>query len=266
MERIGLIGCGKMGAALARGLVRSDAAWAGAIVAADPHEPAREALARETGVRVTANNAEAASFGRVIVVCVKPGDAAATLLALRGQLAGKLAVSIAAGVRLAALEAAAGPGVAVARVMPNTPALIGRGAAAYALGSGATEEHAAMIERIFATAGLIERVKEEWLDAVTGLSGSGPAYVQLVIDALADGGVLMGLPRDLALRLAAQTVAGSAEMVLVTGQHPGQLRDQVASPGGTTIAGIEALERGGLRAALIAAVRAAAERSKELGG
>src|SRR5439155_22569829 len=141
-------------------------------------------------------------------------------------------------------------------VMPNTPCLVGKGASAYARGAAATDEHAATVERIFKALGDVHAVPEMLVDAVNGLSGSGPAYVYLVIEALADGGVLMGLPRALALELAAQTVAGAAEMVLQTNLHPAQLRDMVASPGGTTIAGIEALEKAGLRAALMSAVRA----------
>ncbi len=149
--------------------------------------------------------------------------------------------------------------------MPNTPALIHKGAAADALGDAATEADAAATELLFGSVGTVFRVKETLLDVVTGLSGSGPAYAYLAIEALADGGVLMGLPRELALPLAAQTLAGAAEMVLQTGQHPAVLRDQVTSPGGTTSAGVEALELGGARAAFIAAVRAATERARELG-
>ena len=155
--------------------------------------------------------------------------------------------------------------VRVIRVMPNTPALIHKGAAAYSLGQSATDADAAIVEKIFSAVGIVFKVKEELLDVVTGLSGSGPAYVYVVVEALADAGVLMGLPRDLAQHLAAQTVSGAAEMVLQTGLHPAQLKDQVTSPGGTTIAGLEALEAAGIRSAFLSAVRAATERSRELG-
>jgi pyrroline-5-carboxylate reductase len=150
--------------------------------------------------------------------------------------------------------------------MPNTPSLVQKGAAAYALGTNATEADGAIAEQILGSVGEVVRVKEELLDVVTGLSGSGPAYVYLVIEAMSDAGVLMGLPRDLSLKLAAQTVAGSAEMVLRTGRHPASLRDDVTSPGGTTIAGLEELEAGGVRSAFLSAVRAATERARVLGG
>ena len=170
-----------------------------------------------------------------------------------------------AGLSIARLEEAAGPNVRIIRVMPNTPALIHQGAAAFATGGTATDADAALVSRIFSAVGRAVQVKETLLDAVTGLSGSGPAYVYLVIEALADGGVLMGLPRDLALQLAAQTVAGAAGMVLQTGLHPAALKDQVTSPGGTTIAGLEELEGAAVRSAFLSAVRAATERSRQLG-
>jgi pyrroline-5-carboxylate reductase len=149
--------------------------------------------------------------------------------------------------------------------MPNTPALIGKGAAAFSLGTTATAEDGALTEKILGAVGEVVRVKEELLDVVTGLSGSGPAYVYLVIEALSDAGVLMGLPREMSLKLAAQTVAGAAEMVLQTGRHPAALRDEVTSPGGTTIAGLEALEASAVRSAFLSAVRAATERAREVG-
>ena len=187
------------------------------------------------------------------------------LRGIRDGTKGKVVISIVAGLPLATLQDAAGSKVRIVRVMPNTPALIHKGAAAYALGKTATADDAALTEKLFGAVGQIVKVKEELLDVVTGLSGSGPAYVYLVVEAMADAGVLMGLPRDLSLKLAAQTVAGAAEMVLETGRHPAMLRDEVTSPGGTTIAGIEALEGGAVRSAFLSAVRAATERARELG-
>ena len=214
------------------------------------------------------------------VLAVKPGDALAAIQGVTTQQAessmrwarqgasgggGKLLLSIVAGLSIASLEKAAGENLRIIRVMPNTPALVLSGASAFALGTQATEADAEIAQKIFGVVGVAVRVKEALLDTVTGLSGSGPAYVYTFIEALADGGVLMGLPRELALQLAAKTVAGAAEMVMQSGLHPAVLRDQVTSPGGTTIAGLEALETGGLRAALIAAVRAATERATALG-
>jgi pyrroline-5-carboxylate reductase len=263
--KIGFIGSGKMASALVQGAVQSGAIAPANVLVSDAIRPVAEKLADKSGVQVAANNAELCTSSDVIVLCVKPADALAALRDLRNELPGKLVVSIVAGLSLASLESEAGNGVRVVRVMPNTPALIHKGAAAYAVGSAATTEDGKTVEKLFGAVGTICQVKEPLLDVVTGLSGSGPAFAYLVVEALADGGVLMGLPRDLAIQLAAQTVAGSAEMILQTGLHPGVLRDQVTSPGGTTIAGIEALEKNGARAALISAVRAATERARELG-
>jgi pyrroline-5-carboxylate reductase len=199
------------------------------------------------------------------VLAVKPQTMPALMAEIRPELTpGHLVISVAAGVSLASLRAGLGDAPRLARVMPNTPALIGAGASAYCLAPGTTAADEAQLLACLEAVGLAVPVPESQLDAVTGLSGSGPAFVFLVIEALADGGVRAGLPRALAQRLAAQTVLGAAQLVLHTGQHPGQLKDEVASPGGTTIAGIHALERGGLRAALIDAVDAAARRSAEL--
>jgi pyrroline-5-carboxylate reductase len=262
---LGFLGSGKMASALARGVAAAGVCAPAEIMVSDVASAAAEKLAQAVGAQVARSNSELAGAADALVLCVKPADALAALQEVRALLAGKLVISIVAGLSAAALEKAAG-GARVVRVMPNTPALVGQGAAAYALGSTATEADAALVEKIFRAVGVIVRVQEPLLDAVTGLSGSGPAYVFTVIEALADGGVLMGLPRELALQLAAQTVAGAAALVRETGTHPAALRDQVASPGGTTIAALETLEKSGLRGALIAAVRAATERSRELGG
>jgi pyrroline-5-carboxylate reductase len=224
-----------------------------------------ETLAATVGATAASSNEELARQVAVVVLCVKPVDALDALRALRSSLPGKLVISIVAGLPLAALQEAAGPETRIVRVMPNTPALIRHGAAAYALGRAAAADDAALTEKLFGAVGQVVRVKEELLDVVTGLSGSGPAYVYLVVEAMADAGVLMGLPRDLALKLAAQTVAGAAHMVIETGKHPAALRDEVTSPGGTTIAGLEVLEASAVRSAFLKAVRAATERARELG-
>ena len=262
---LGLIGCGKMASALLGGVLKAGVCAPEQVWASDCHQAAATQLAAATGIHALQTNEAVAESSEVLLLCVKPLDALSVLGALRPLLAGKLVVSIAAGVSLGSLEGAAGPEARVVRVMPNTPALVHRAASAYAMGSAATPADAALVERLLGAVGVVCCVKEGLLDAVTGLSGSGPAYGFLFIEALADGGVLMGLPRDMALRLAAQTLSGAAEMVLQTGQHPAVLRDQVASPGGTTIAGVEALELGGVRAGILQAVRAATERSEEMG-
>ena len=263
---LGFIGSGKMSAALVHGVVKSGAFPVAQIAVTDCLAAAAEKLATDTGARVVATNAELAAASDVLVLCVKPADALEALRAMSGALGGKLVVSIVAGLPTSALQAAAGTAARIVRVMPNTPALIHQGAAAFALGGSATADDAAVTEKIFGAVGLVVQVKEELLDVVTGLSGSGPAYIYMVIEAMSDAGVLLGLPRDLALRLAAQTVAGAAGMVLETGRHPAALKDEVTSPGGTTIAGLAALEAGALRSTFFQAVRAATERARELAG
>ncbi|MEN6557539.1 MAG: pyrroline-5-carboxylate reductase [Thermoguttaceae bacterium] len=266
-QRIGLIGAGQMATALANGLIKAKLTTPDRIVASDVDATARQRFENTVAARTTADNAEVASQSDVLVLAIKPQHLAAAAIGLRDRLTSKpLIISIAAGVRLATLVEWLGSGHRLVRVMPNTPCLIGEGACAYSLGEHATADDGALVGRMLGALGSAWQVDERQLDAVTGLSGSGPAFVYLMIEALSDGGVRMGLPRAIATQLAAKTVSGSAAMVLQTGEHPAVLKDRVTSPGGTTIAGVLAMESGGVRAALMAAVEAAARRSQELGG
>jgi pyrroline-5-carboxylate reductase len=265
-QSIGFIGAGQMAKALAGGFVAAQLVEARQVVAFDPVAAAAESfVAKVSGATLASDNAGVARQADVVFLAVKPQNMPAAMQQLAGHVTpAKIFVSIAAGATLAKLEAGLGTG-RVIRVMPNTPALVGQGASAYALGSGATPDDGKLVGQLLAAVGQAHLVEEKLLDAVTGLSGSGPAFVYLVIEALTDGGVQMGLPRDVAAALAAQTVRGAGTMVVETHQHPAVLRDQVTSPGGTTIAGLAALEQRGLRSALIAAVEAATRRSQELG-
>lgn len=264
--RIGFLGAGKMALALAKGIVKAGVAVPGDIIASDVIEGARAAFGKEVGCKVTAWNIEVAEFADILIIAVKPDQVESLLHELAGKIDDRhLIMSIAAGVTISRLSGALQTGARVVRVMPNTPALVGASASAFALGGSASMEDAAVAQRIFSAVGVAYQVKESLLDAVTGLSGSGPAYAYLIIEALSDGGVAAGLPRDVATKLAAQTLLGAAKMVLETGQHPGALKDMVTSPGGTTIEGLHELEKGGLRGTLMKAVRAAAEKSKKLG-
>src|SRR5512146_284015 len=265
-KKIAFLGSGNMAEALVKGLLSAGTATAGEIVCAEPRAERREELRARHGVAVTAGNVEAVRQAQILVLSVKPQ----VMDALLDEIAeavdhSKLVISIAAGVPIAAIARRLGAGSRIVRTMPNTPALVGEGATALARGPHATEADLGQAVALFEAVGTAVVVDEHLLDAVTGLSGSGPAFVFLAIEALADGGVKMGLPRHVAMALAAHTVMGAAQLVLETGEHPGKLKDQVTSPGGTTIAGVHALEAAGFRAALIAAVEAAARRSKELG-
>jgi pyrroline-5-carboxylate reductase len=263
---IGFLGAGKMATALARGVIQAGVVPAAQVIASDPVSPAREAFAQATGARVTDRNAEVVAASDLVVVAVKPDQVVGLLSELSAvwEVPRHLVVSIAAGVTLARMEAAGPAGLRIIRVMPNTPALVGASASAFAVGTSATRADAGQVQGVLGSVGLALEVKEKLLDAVTGVSGSGPAYGFLMIEALADGGVAAGLPRDVAQRLAAQTLLGAAKMVLETGQHPGALKDAVCSPGGTTIEAIHMLEKGGVRAALIGAVRAAADKARAM--
>jgi len=262
---IGFLGAGKMATALAKGFIRAGLVTGKEVIASDFNEAACAAFAVETGAKTTAFNPDVAKFATVLILAVKPDQVPGALAEIRDNLTDQhLIISIAAGVTLAKLEAGAGD-ARVIRVMPNTPALVGASASAFALGKSAGAPDAELATKLFSAVGVAYQVKESLLDAVTGLSGSGPAYVYLFIESLSDGGVAAGLPRDIATKLAAQTVLGSAKMVLETGQHPGALKDMVTSPGGTTIEGLHELEKGKMRGTVMSAVRAAAEKSKKLG-
>ena len=270
------IGAGNMGTALMKGAA---AAGGQNIGFADSDRAKAKTAAKALGGAVFASNAEAARAGDYVFLALKPQDLAAALTELGPVLreraaAGRppLLVSMAAGWSIGRIQAAMGqdvpapraPGsVPVARIMPNTPALVSRGLIALAASPGVPPAKLDALEKILGGAGVVDRVEEKFMDAVTGLSGSGPAFVCQFIEALADGGVLAGLARDKALRYAAQTVLGTAALLLETGKHPAELKDMVASPAGTTIAGIAALERGAFRGAVISAVEAAWKRSRE---
>ena len=262
--RWGFMGAGKMATAMIRGMVRVGT-MPESISASDPKPEARARLVGETGITTFDSNAGLIAAVDVVVLAVKPQVMAAVLREIRPAItADHLVLSVAAGVTLATLAEGLGPDRRIARAMPNTPALVGEGAAAYCLGPFARPGDDAIVAGALEAVGKAFRVAEPLLDAVTGLSGSGPAYVYVIIEALSDGGVRAGLPREMALTLAAQTVLGAAKMVLETGEHPGSLKDQVTSPAGTTIAGLHALERGGIRAALMDAVEASHARAVEL--
>ncbi len=264
--KIGFLGAGKMATALARGFLNARLVRPGQIVAADPFEPARKHFGQETGAKIAISNIAVTKAANVLILATKPDQVAAALNEISPAFTDKhLVISIAAGVTLAKLEAALPAGARVIRVMPNTPALVGAGASGFALGKNATVADGELTKKLLSAVGVAMQVKEALLDAVTGLSGSGPAYVYQFIEALSDGGVAAGLPRDIATKLAAQTVLGGAKMVLDTGIHPGALKDQVTSPGGTTIEGLHELEKGKLRATVMSAVRVATEKSKKLG-
>jgi pyrroline-5-carboxylate reductase len=265
MSSLAFLGAGAMGEALMRGLLDARVYQPAQLVAYDAATTRLHEVAERFGIRAATSPVELVSDAEVLLLAVKPQVLSAALEPLRNVLTPQQTViSIAAGVTTAQIESCFAAPIPVVRVMPNTPALVNRAASAICLGAHAEETHREQAHRIFDAVGEAVDVEEKLLDAVTGLSGSGPAYVYVFIEALSDAGVRMGLPRDVATRLAAQTVLGSAQMVLETGQHPGTLKDMVTSPGGTTIAGLHALERNAFRGAVIDAVEAATQRSQEL--
>ncbi|CAJ1914456.1 unnamed protein product [Sphenostylis stenocarpa] len=261
---LGFIGAGKMAESIARGAVGSGVLPPSRIRTAAHSNPARRTAFESFGVTVLSSNEDVVRESNVVVLSVKPQlvkDVVSKLTPIITK--DKLLVSVAAGIKLKDLQEWAGSNRFI-RVMPNTPAAVGEAASVMSLGAAATEEDGNIIAKLFGSIGKIWKAEEKYFDAVTGLSGSGPAYIYLAIEALADGGVAAGLPRDLSLSLASQTVLGAASMVTQTGKHPGQLKDDVTSPGGTTITGVHELEIGGFRGTLMNAVVAAAKRSREL--
>jgi pyrroline-5-carboxylate reductase len=265
-ERIGFIGGGKMGEALVKGVLRAKLSSAGKIIVSDVDKKRCQILEKETGIKTTQENKKVTSGSDIIILAIKPNVMGDILEELKNDIAPKhLVVSIAAGIPLSFIESFLNKGCRAIRVMPNTPCLVGETAAGYALGKNATQDDGKLVGQILNAVGKSFLLEEKHLDAVTGLSGSGPAFIYMVIEALTDGGVKMGLPREVSTRLAAQTAFGAAKMVLESGMHIGELKDFVTSPGGTTIEGLHALEKGGIRNALINAVEAATKKSKRLG-
>lgn len=266
IHKIAFIGGGNMAEAIMRGLLREDTGVG--ICVAEINPKRRDQLtAQFPNVRVVGDAAEAAGWGEVVILAIKPQQAESALELIKGGVTSdKLVISIMAGIPSSKIEANLVPGCRVIRAMPNTPGLIGAGATAVCPGRNASPDDLALARQIFALIGVAVSVDEKLMDAVTGLSGSGPAYVFIFIEALADAGVKNGLPRDVAAQLAAQTVLGAARMVVETGEHPALLKEKVTSPGGTTIAALHALECGSFRAVVMNAVEAAGNRSKELAG
>jgi len=265
MSKIAFIGSGQMAEAMIGGLLSGSVCLAESIWATDPVPERRDRLKSQFGILVGSANRDAVAWADVVVLAVKPQTLSAVLSECGSTLGHALMVSIVAGATIRAIAEQTGGATRVVRAMPNTPALIREGMTALAMGTGVSDDDVQLVRKVFEAVGLVVLVEERLMDAVTGLSGSGPAYIFQAIEALADGGVMMGLPRQTAELLAAQTVLGAARLVLESGVHPAQLKDRVASPGGTTIAGLHQLEQGGFRATLMAAVEAAAIRSKELG-
>lgn len=265
-EKIGVIGAGKIGSAIARGVIHAGLVAKEGVMASDVSEALRQSAVQELGIRATADNLELCSFADIVVLAVKPQIVDPVAREIAKKLGkNKLLVSVAAGVPLARIEAQLEPGARVVRVMPNIACVVGAGAAGYAAGAHAKTADLEKVGAILNCFGVGMAVEEKYLDAVTGLSGSGPAYVFLFMEALADGGVQVGLTRDVALKLAMQTVYGAARMALESTKHLGELKDEVTSPGGTTIAGIYAMEQKGFRGAVMDAVVSATKRSQELG-
>ncbi len=263
-KKIGFIGCGNMGGAILKGGIASGVLNPANVFVYDVIPAAMERMT-EMGAIPCANNTELVTNSDIILLCTKPQYTAATLASVGDALDQKAVISIVAGISTTSLENMAEGNVRVLRVMPNTPAMVFECASAFSSDTQFTDEEKSISEQLFNSIGIVEWVPEKAMDVVCGLSGGGPAYVAMFIEAMADGAVKQGLPRQTAYRLASQTVLGTAKLALETGMHPGQMKDMVTSPGGTTIEGCEALERGGMRFAVMDCVKAATEKSIKLG-
>jgi pyrroline-5-carboxylate reductase len=265
--RIAVLGAGKMGGILVQAFLRSGLFPANRIAATVAHDLRAQALSEKLGLTIGTDNLRAAQGADIVLLAVKPTQVIDLVRDISPVLApGALLISIAASVKTSAIEAAAGESRAVIRAMPNTPAMLGAGITALCRGRFAKDEQLALAEKIFLTVGRAVVVDERHMDAVTGLSGSGPAFLYIILEALAEAGVNVGLPREIATELAAQTAYGAARMVLETGSHPALLKDEVTTPAGCTVDGILELEEGGLRVTLIKAVKRSTERARELAG
>ena len=265
-EKIGVIGAGKIGSAIARGIIRAGLVNKESVMCSDVSDELRQAIARDLDIKVTPDNGALCDFAEIIILAVKPQIVDPVAREIAKKLGkSKLLVSVAAGVPLGRIETHLERGARVVRVMPNIPCVVGAGAAGFAGGGHATAADLEKVGAILNSFGVGLAVEEKYLDAVTGLSGSGPAYVFLFMEALADGGVQVGLSRDVALKLAMQTVYGAARMALESNKHLSELKDEVTSPGGTTIAGLYAMEQNGFRGTVMKAVVSATRRSQELG-
>jgi pyrroline-5-carboxylate reductase len=263
---IAFVGAGNMAGALIRGLIGTKTIPSTHIIAADPDQARLDLLESDLAIRVTQTNDAAVESANVVVLATKPQVFDRVLPSLASSLRpGTLVISIAAGISTRIIERMLPDGTHVVRTMPNTPAMVGAGATAVAAGANATDEDLTLAQRLFESVGIVVQVPESQIDAVTGVSGSGPAYVFAMIEALRDAGAREGLPETTALQLASQTVLGAARLLLERGEAPEALRQKVTSPGGTTLAGLQALDAQGFREALFGAVRAATHRSIELG-
>ena len=264
--RIGLIGGGKLAEALISGILASHVAEPDSIAVCDIDPSRRSLLEERFGVKTTESHSEVIRASDVIILALKPNVMPEVLPVLDREIASKLVISVAAGTPIERIEASLPRGTRVVRVMPNLNCAVRKSCTAVSPGTNAREADLETAERIFGSVGITLRMGEEKLDAVTALSGSGPAYAFIFIEALSDAGVLCGLSREDSIKMAAQTVLGAAKMVLESQAHPAQLKDRVCSPGGTTIAAVSQLERSGFRGAVISAVEAAFRRSKQLAG